>query len=304
MISLQKIERNFKSKFLSFVIKTSFKNTLGLFLMIIIAVAATAFSIAPQKERTTVLLARDTISITQVRVDTFIKRDTIRQLKLMPVSKDLLATKSTSLPVTKSKGKITTFDDDNSWKRCKDNLYDIVSRSKKGEKFKGWDAFRFQVWTQALEIRRTYPDLGMDARGVYESSMKLLYHESRYDRTIKNKKGTAEGLFQVIASTKKSMGMPKNFRSLSDSEQLVWYKKYIIQHLKNVNRTKIQDEVDWYYLGLYPIHADKPDYTVFAYKWGNKEMKNNYRYNSGLDSNKDGIITKAEVGVRIKNIWK
>ena len=37
----------------------------------------------------------------------------------MPVSKDLLATKSTSLPVTKSKGKITTFDDDNSWKRCK-----------------------------------------------------------------------------------------------------------------------------------------------------------------------------------------
>ena len=33
-------------------------------------------------------------------------------------------------------------------------------------------------------------------------------------------------------------------------------------------------------------------------------MKNNYRYNSGLDSNKDGIITKAEVGVRIKNIWK
>ena len=290
---LKKIEQKAKFTFLTWFMKVPLiqSGTIGGLLITLLIFGAWSIIPAPEEG---VLLARDTIFVTQVDTVTKIKN----KMKIVYVDKQFSkSTKETPEPV-KYTGK------DESWKDKKDNLYDLMIKVQKRSSLTNWEKFRYEVYQTSIRIKNMFPKLPMNHRTIYECSMKLMWHESGYDPNAKNSKGSAEGLFQAISSTKKTLGIKGDFTRMNEFEQLKYYEKYIILHLRNVDVTQIKDLTDWYYLGLYPAHADKPDWTLFASKWGNKEMRQNYRYNSGLDLNKDGKITKGEVGQKMAKIWK
>lgn len=151
-----------------------------------------------------------------------------------------------------------------------------------------WDKLRYQIWLAALKIKAANPDLAATKEQIYVWSCKLISHESSYDINAHNRID-AQGLFQAIPSTRKWLKSGK-LKGKSPEYQLKYYVEYINGCLKSVDKSKINDFGDWYYLGLYPEHADKPDSTIFG-----KKGSSNYRCNKGLDANKDGIITKGEV---------
>lgn len=151
-----------------------------------------------------------------------------------------------------------------------------------------WDKLRYQIWLAALRIKANNPGLAATKEQIYVWSCKLISHESSYDINAHNRID-AQGLFQAIPKTRKWLGSGK-LKGKSPEYQLNYYVKYINGCLASVDKTKINDFGDWYYLGLYPEHADKPDWTVFG-----KKGTANYRCNKGLDANKDGVITKGEV---------
>lgn len=159
---------------------------------------------------------------------------------------------------------------------------------KPGQIKSPWDKLRYQIWLAALKIKAANPGLAATKEQIYVWSCKLISHESSYDINAHNRID-AQGLFQAIPSTRKWLGSGK-LKGKSPEYQLKYYVEYINGCLKSVDKSKINDFGDWYYLGLYPEHADKPDSTIFG-----KKGSANYRCNKGLDANKDGIITKGEV---------
>jgi hypothetical protein len=156
-----------------------------------------------------------------------------------------------------------------------------------------WDKFRYNVYLIAGKIKEEFPDIAATHIQIYDWSMKLMFHESRFDPNAHNSID-AQGLFQAIPSTREWLKCG-TLKGKPWSYQLKAYHEYVRKSLKSLNVTQINDFGDWYYIGLYPAHADKPDNTVFGKKGALSRLGANYRCNKGLDANKDGIITKLEV---------
>lgn len=156
-----------------------------------------------------------------------------------------------------------------------------------------WDKFRYNVYQIAGEIKKDHPNIGATHVQIYDWSMKLMFHESRFDPNAHNSID-AQGLFQAIPSTRKWLKCG-TLKGKHWSYQLKAYHEYVNKSLQSLNVTQINDFGDWYYIGLYPAHADKPDNTVFGKKGSLSKLGANYRCNKGLDENKDGVITKLEV---------
>jgi len=97
----------------------------------------------------------------------------------------------------------------------------------------------------------------------------------------------ATGLIQFMPSTARSMGTTTAALSAMTAEkQLDWVEKYFAPF-----KGRLNDLGDLYMAILWPKGVGKPmDYVL----WDKSSSPITFRQNSGLDTNKDGVITKAE----------
>ena len=128
--------------------------------------------------------------------------------------------------------------------------------------------------------------------------MGLMNSESGLDSTAENKIG-AVGLIQFIPETAKSLGTTtQELKAMSPEEQMVYVEKYLVKAKKSAgytNDAKIGAGT-LYALTFLPGYAKN---DILAEK--EKDPNKYYAQNSGLDLNKDGKITKADLARQIKD---
>lgn len=126
--------------------------------------------------------------------------------------------------------------------------------------------------------------------------MAVMNAESGINPTAKNPNSSATGLIQFTEATAKGLGTTTSaLKKMSAEEQLVYVEKYLANTKRNAN-LKDNDK----------ITASTLYTMVFLPSKVNKNVITNageayYEHNKGLDINKDGVITKDELGQRVKN---
>ena len=148
------------------------------------------------------------------------------------------------------------------------------------------DAFYNKVVQVAKNVKCSPNDL-----------MALMYSESGIEPAKSNKNG-ATGLIQFIPSTAKSLGTSTAaLKNMSAVEQMNYVEKLIKNMKKSAgySDSATLDAGTLYALIFLPAYANK---EVLASK-GDKY----YAGNKGLDTNKDGKITKADLANRLKNYY-
>lgn len=128
--------------------------------------------------------------------------------------------------------------------------------------------------------------------------MALMNAESGINPKAKNRESSATGLIQFIESTAKELGTSTaELKKMSAEEQLVYVEKYL-QNAKKKANLKDNDKVTAGTLYAMVFLPSRASQNIIA------ESHENYYQagdNENLDLNKDGKITKNELGQRIKN---
>lgn len=120
--------------------------------------------------------------------------------------------------------------------------------------------------------------------------MMVFWKESKFDHKIQNKDTRATGLIQIRPETAKGLGTTVDaLKSMSNVEQLDYVYKYYYPYRNYITKAE-----DLYLITFYPNadkkHAgtlSKPDDWVFP--------NHVYLVNKGVDVNKDGKLTIADV---------
>lgn len=106
-----------------------------------------------------------------------------------------------------------------------------------------------------------------------------------FSPSIVNQDSGATGLIQFIPSTARALGTTTDqLAAMNAVEQLAYVEKYFQPY-----KGKLLGLSDVYMAILWPVAVGKPDSTVL-FADGSRE----YAQNRGLDTNRDGQITKAE----------
>lgn len=110
-----------------------------------------------------------------------------------------------------------------------------------------------------------------------------------------NKVSGATGLIQFMSSTAKGLGtsLPK-LAAMSVVEQL----DYVYAHFKPF-AGRLNNLGDVYMAILWPVGVGKPDDYVL---WDSKSQATTFAQNAGLDVNADGVITRAETIMKVRNL--
>lgn len=109
----------------------------------------------------------------------------------------------------------------------------------------------------------------------------------------KNMAGSgATGLIQFMPSTARALGTTtEKLAAMTPEEQLKWVFKYFDPYSGRLHTLS-----DVYMTILWPRAVGKPEsYALFD----RAKMPTTYRQNSGIDINKDGIVTKAEAAAKV-----
>jgi len=111
-----------------------------------------------------------------------------------------------------------------------------------------------------------------------------------FSPSVKNAAGSgATGLIQFMPATARSLGTTTDALAGMDSvEQLAYVQQYFEPYAKRIHTL-----TDMYMAILLPKYVGQPDHAVL-FSGGIA-----YRQNSGLDTDKDGKITKAEAAGKI-----
>lgn len=109
-----------------------------------------------------------------------------------------------------------------------------------------------------------------------------------FSPSVKNAAGSgATGLIQFMPSTAKAMGTTvAALAKMTAIQQLNYVYKYFAGY-----KGRLKNLGDVYMAILWPAGVGKSDDYVL---WNSKTKPTTYRQNSGLDVNKDGVITRAE----------
>lgn len=134
--------------------------------------------------------------------------------------------------------------------------------------------------------------------------MAIMAFESGFDPAIRNKYSNATGLIQFMPSTAKGLGTSiDDLAKMSAVQQL----DYVYQYCKPFTG-KIHNIYDAYMMVFMPIAVGKDNDFQLGIKDSTTCFKGTelskgkvYEQNSGLDINKDGIITKAEAAQKVLN---
>lgn len=128
----------------------------------------------------------------------------------------------------------------------------------------------------------------------YRDLLGLMNSESGINAQAKNPTSSATGLIQFIESTARSLGTSTaELRQMSPIEQLDYVEKYLATQKANAGISGKLSAGDLYALTFLPARASRNVLTSSGEKY--------YACNKGLDTNKDGQITKDELGQRIIN---
>ena len=123
--------------------------------------------------------------------------------------------------------------------------------------------------------------------------MAAMAFESSINPTTVNRSSNATGLIQFMPSTAKGLGTTTDkLAKMSAVDQM----EYVYLYLKPY-AGKMKTLSDIYMAILWPAAVGKSDTYVLWNKTGN--YKTQYNANSGLDKNKDGIITKGEAAQKV-----
>jgi hypothetical protein len=116
-----------------------------------------------------------------------------------------------------------------------------------------------------------------------------------FSPSIKNAAGSgATGLIQFMPSTAKHLGTTVEALAKMDAVQQL---DYVESYFKLV-RKSIRTLEDVYMSILYPAAVGRAaDSSLFT------KGKKTYEQNAGFDSNKDGIITPAEISVKVRAMY-
>ena len=128
----------------------------------------------------------------------------------------------------------------------------------------------------------------------YRDLLGLMNSESGIRADIKNPNGSASGLIQFIESTANSLGTTTaQLRAMKPIDQLDYVEKYLTKVKAQAGLTGRLSAGDLYSLVFLPGRARR---DILA-----SSGESYYACNRGADLNKDGKITKAELGQRIQN---
>ncbi len=142
-------------------------------------------------------------------------------------------------------------------------------------------------YNKATEVAKR---VGCDANVL----LGLMMSESGLKSSVVNKSSGATGLIQFMPSTAKILGTSTAaLKKMSAEQQLVYVEKYL-QNCKKAAGFKSGDKLNagtMYTLVFLPAFAKKDTLAIKGDKY--------YNANAGLDVNKDGKITKNDLGQRI-----
>ena len=128
--------------------------------------------------------------------------------------------------------------------------------------------------------------------------MAVMYSESKFDAQVLNHKGSgATGLIQFMPGAASDMNVSlQRLRKMSHLQQL----EYVYLYLEKVReRYGDYESLTDLYLGILYPKARKQDFCYALYA---KPAKS-YTQNSGLDENKDGIVTVSDIDRRMKRLY-
>ena len=119
-----------------------------------------------------------------------------------------------------------------------------------------------------------------------------------FSPSIPNSAGSgAVGLIQFMPTTATGLGTStEELKKLTAEKQLDYVEKYFAPY-----KNKLSTLEDIYMVVLYPAAVGKPnDYVLFDKSSDKAWIKKAYTQNKGLDSDKDGKITKAEAAAMVR----
>ncbi|MDW3646144.1 MAG: transglycosylase SLT domain-containing protein [Bacteroidia bacterium] len=134
--------------------------------------------------------------------------------------------------------------------------------------------------------------------------MAVMYMESRFNPAVENHRGSgAVGLIQFMVPTVREINMRmgkrlymKDIQNMSAVEQLELVENYLETVRKR--RGEFNSLTDLYLAVLYPKAIGRSlDYKLFS------KPSRRYRQNSGLDMNKDGIVSVLDIDIRMKKMF-
>lgn len=103
----------------------------------------------------------------------------------------------------------------------------------------------------------------------------------------------ATGLIQFMPATARSLGTTTDkLAAMTFLGQLVYVERYFTPH-----RGRLQTLSDTYMAILWPKAIGQAESAVL---WSRQGSPKTYGQNAGLDSNRDGIITKAEAAAKVQ----
>jgi hypothetical protein len=129
--------------------------------------------------------------------------------------------------------------------------------------------------------------------GVKSSDLiAIMKQESGVDPQAVNKMSGATGLIQFMPQTAIGLGTTvEDLRKMDGVQQL----DYVYKYFKSVGVRPGMELGDLYMAVFMPAHVGKPDNMVLGAQGANGFSGKVYAQNAGLDKNKDGTITVADV---------
>lgn len=115
-----------------------------------------------------------------------------------------------------------------------------------------------------------------------------------FSPSITNAAGSgATGLIQFMPSTARALGTTvQDLADLSAEDQLAYVRKYFLPY-----KGRLQSLSDHYMAILWPSAIGKSESSVL---WSKANKPTTYRQNSGLDLDRDAVITKAEAAAKVR----
>jgi hypothetical protein len=134
--------------------------------------------------------------------------------------------------------------------------------------------------------------------GVASSDLiAIMKQESGVNPKAVNKMSGATGLIQFMPATARNLGTTTDeLAAMSAVEQL----DYVYKYFKSVGVKSGMQLGDLYMAVFMPAHVGKPDNTVLGQYGASGFSGKVYDQNRGLDKNKDGLITIADVKTSVQ----
>ena len=128
--------------------------------------------------------------------------------------------------------------------------------------------------------------------------------ESGLDPTAVNPRGGARGLNQMMPATLRGLGAPADYEKLPGEAQLPWIERLIADG-ERLNGGPFQSAARYYHSNFYPAtmsRGNSPSTVVVSRDARDPQEQAAYAANSGLDTDKDGQITLADLGALLARL--